>query len=81
MVLSPPVDELGGRQCRVIGLESGFGFAGLNFPDLEAGYDPSVGLVFSVPVSIFDRGKGQILPRVLDFTVNQATGHIGANLK
>lgn len=79
LVLSPPEDELGGRQCRVIGMGNGVGFAGLNFEALEAGYDPSVGLMFSLPVSIY--GDGDFRPRQLNLSLNQATGHIGAELR
>ena len=49
LVLSPPYDELGSRQCRTIGMSSGMGFGGVDFATLDADYDPSVGLIFGLP--------------------------------
>ena len=79
LVLSPPEDGLGGRQCRVVGAGNGMGFAGLKFETLEAGYDPAIGLMFSLPVSVYD--DGDFRSHDLHLTLNQATGHIGAKLK
>ena len=79
LVLSPPHDELGGRQCRIIGAMSGVGFGNVDFAALQAGYDPAVGLIFALPVSVFDGENFR--PHELNFTVNQATGHIGAELR
>ena len=76
-VLSPPYDELGLRQCRTIGL-NGMGFAGADFGSLQAAYDPAVGLIFTMTVQVYD--GMDYTPRTLRFTLNQATGAIGAQL-
>lgn len=72
LVLSPPNDELGGRQCRVVGL-NGMGFAGMDFAQLASGYDPSVGLTFAVPVQVM-APDGRMWWQTLSVTLNQATG-------
>ena len=76
LVLSPPYDELGGRQCRVISYGDGFGFAGIDFATLQAGYDPAYGLLFDVHAQVFDPDSGGTRPMALRFTLNQATGGI-----
>lgn len=78
VILSPPYDELGGRQCKVVSLDGSIGFAGLNFGALSAGYDPARGLLFDVPVQVYDAPSGDFLPNWLGLTVNQATGQIDA---
>ncbi|MAM61892.1 hypothetical protein [Maritimibacter sp. UBA3975] len=81
LVLSPPRDEIGFRQCRVITFPETSGFGGMDFDALEAGYDPSVGLMFTVPVKVFvasDAVEGQ--PALLRFSLNQATGAISPRL-
>jgi len=77
LVLSPPYDELGARQCRTVGL-NGMGFGGADFGSLEAEYDPAEGLVFTMAVQVYAEAEFQ--PRTLRFTLNQSTGAIGAQL-
>lgn len=79
LILSPPYDELGNRQCRTLGMRANIGFAGVVFESLQASYDPAVGLVFTLPVQVFDGEAVQ--PGHLSFTLNQATGDIGAALR
>ena len=75
LILSPPYAELGERQCRVIG-HNGIGFGYIDFPKLDAGYDPSLGLLFDVPVEIFD---GELyVEHTLSLTLNQSSGEISA---
>lgn len=78
LVLSPPYEELGNRQCATLGMEPGFGFAGVDFSTLTADYDPSVGLIFEIWVQVFDGDTNQ--PAMLRFTLNQATGDIAPRL-
>ncbi len=78
LILSPPWDELGARQCRVLSLDPGIGFSGVDFASLNAWYDPATGLLFSVPVSVYEDATGDFGDRMLDFTLNQATGAIEA---
>lgn len=81
LVISPPYDEIGARQCRTIGFGGGIGFSGVAFEDLAAAYDPSVGLIFEVPVDWFDGSSADFVPGSLLFTLNQATGEIGTWLE
>lgn len=78
LILSPPFDEVGGRQCMTLGLAPGMGFAGVDWPSLTAGYDPAVGLIWHVNVQVM-RGAGA-QTAVLRFTLNQTTGAISARL-
>ena len=78
LVLSPPYDELNIRQCRIVTLEGTRGFADLDFAALDAAYDPAVGLIFTLPVRYFDIDLADIRETTLRFTLNQATGQMGA---
>ncbi|MDQ2095845.1 hypothetical protein [Rhodalgimonas zhirmunskyi] len=75
LVLSPPADELGARQCRIISSEGGQGFAFLDMSEFRAAYDPAKGLMFDVPVGIYI-AEGHTVVRGLIVTLNQATGGI-----
>lgn len=77
LVLSPPYAELGDRQCRVLG-HNGIGFGYIDFPNLNAAYDPASGFTFDVPVEIFD-GETHVGHR-LTFTLDQGTGDIAARM-
>lgn len=50
MVLSPPHDELGLRQCRVVEVPGGHGYGNIDFAAREARYDPETGLTLTFPV-------------------------------
>lgn len=78
LILSPPRDVLGNRQCRTLGMRENIGFAGVAFENLKARYDPAAGLIFTLPVQVFD-GEA-VGRRHLRFTLNQATGAIAASL-
>lgn len=77
LILSPPHDELGARQCRLVGGRD-MGFGGMAFAGLTASYEPSTGLSFSLPVRGFDGERA--LDRTLRVTLDQATGAIAAVL-
>ncbi|MFZ7092382.1 hypothetical protein [Primorskyibacter sp. 2E233] len=74
LILSPPFDELGSRQCRVIGT-GGMGFAGMHFNALQSDYDPAQGLIFTLPVSLY-QNSGDMREVPLRIVLNQATGQI-----
>ncbi|WP_424944439.1 hypothetical protein [Aliiroseovarius crassostreae] len=80
LILSPPYDEVGGRQCRVISAEDTLGFMGVTFDQIEAEYDPEHGLVFRLPVARYnaDTSEGDWLD--LLFVVNQASGQVVADV-
>lgn len=81
LILSPPYDELGGRQCAVVSGATGSGFAGLDLTEMVAGYDPSVGLTFAIPATRWVPDSDDFMPAVLSVTLNQATGAIMAVLE
>ncbi len=77
MILAPPRDELGSRTCAVIAEGDGsIGFAGLDFAQLGASYDPTRGLTLRVPVQRFAPSTGGFDPAILAVTINQAAGTI-----
>jgi hypothetical protein len=79
LVLSPPYDELGSRQCRVVSLEQSLGFAGLSLGGAQAGYDPATGLSVQMN-AVRWAGSDQYFNTILTVTINQATGVISAVL-
>lgn len=79
LLLSPSGEEMGGRMCKVISLEPGIGFHNIFWEDLEAGYDPAVGLTFHIPVEIWI-DTGNSVMRGLRLTLNQATGVVDAEI-
>ena len=78
MVLTPPYDELGGRVCKVISYQPGFGFYAMHFENLQASYDPAAGLRFDLPVEIWIDTYSVV--RGLIATVNQASGTVAAEI-
>ena len=79
LVLSPPYDEMGARQCRTLGLSDGMGFAGVDFSSLTAHYEATLGLVFQMTVQVFD--GAEITPETLNVVLNQSTGALSAQLQ
>jgi hypothetical protein len=80
LILSPPHNEMGERQCVTLGLSESIGFSAVYFAALDAAYDPTVGLVFDVPVEVSD-GMGATQAYDLRFTLNQSSGAIAAELQ
>lgn len=78
LVLSPPYDEMGGRICRVISVEPGIGFSEIVWSELQASYDPAVGLTFHLPVAVW--AETNRLMRGLLLRVNQSTGEVSAEI-
>ena len=81
MILSPPFDALGGRQCRVVSANGSIGFAGLTLDGMTSAYDPATGLTFTFEAGAYDPDTGGTLPRALTVMLNQATGVITAHLQ
>lgn len=81
LILSPPYDEVGGRQCAVVSGAGGTGFGGLDLTGLQAGYDPSRGLTFAIAARRWSPDSGDFVPATLSVTLNQATGAIRAELE
>lgn len=80
LVMHPPRDELGLRHCTLVG-HGNLGFAGMDFAALNAGYDPALGLTFTLPVQAFNPETGGIDPHMLSVTVNQSTGRVDAGFQ
>ena len=85
IVISPPRNEIGDRQCRMVSFmrsEGGgaMGFFNVDFPAHEAEYDPARGLVLSVPISIYQPETGDGEPAELTVTINQSTGDVQAEV-
>lgn len=80
LILSPPLNELGERQCRVISYDGTVGFSNIEFSALEADYDPSKGLSFTLPVQFYHGGIADFTYGWMFLTLNQATGQIDASV-
>ena len=80
LIISPPYDELGSPQCKVLSLQGTIGFAGLTFSELEASYDPSTGLTFILPGQVYNPDDGLTAPMFLGLILNQATGLITTDM-
>lgn len=76
LVLSPPYDEVGYRQCRLIEISENVGFYGFRFKDRKASYDPETGLTLTIPASIYNAENGEADWKELTVTINQQTGEI-----
>lgn len=81
LVLSPPIDVLGGRQCRVVSAEGVNGFGGLDLSGAVASYDPARGLRVVIPAKTYLPDSGEFGPATLTVIINQATGAIDAELR
>lgn len=75
LVISPPRDELGFRQCRVIGAD-GIGFYNLDFAKRRASYDPARGLTLTLPAQHYLPEDPEGGWYHLALTINQQTGDI-----
>lgn len=83
LVLSPPRNEVGDRQCSFVSLsrsEGGgpIGFFNVDFSDHDAEYDPARGLVLTIPIETYVPETGGGEPAELTLTINQSTGEITA---
>jgi len=80
LVLSPPRNEIGDRQCRFVGAQNGIGFWSLDMKGTEAAYDPATGLTLTIPAAVTGPGDTGAPPlRPLTVTINQATGEVTAS--
>lgn len=79
LVLSPPFDETGSRQCRVVSLEQSLGFAALSLREAKASYDPANGLTVRMNAIRWVESD-TFFDALLTVTINQATGAVSAVL-
>lgn len=80
IILSPPYDEVGGRQCVLISGDGGSGFGGLTLADAEADYDAATGLTFRLNATRWLPDTDSFVDAILTVTLNQATGAVTAQL-
>jgi len=78
MILSPPRNEIGERQCRIVEAEPDFGFYTVDLQNIVADYDTASGLTLRVPVTDYADGSQTPPPFPLTVTINQATGEVTA---
>lgn len=79
-LLSPPYNEVGDRQCRMISRAADLGFSALFFEEMEAGYNPATGLTFTLPGIMAAPGDPETgISFMLDVTLNQATGQVSVS--
>ncbi len=80
VVLSPPYDAVGDRQCKMVSLAETLGFAGLSLSRLTSSYDPALGLKWQMDATVFDPNSSDFMQRILNVTINQSSGEITAEL-
>lgn len=80
IILSPPYDELGSRQCALVSSADGIGFAGLNLEGATANYDPATGLRVLIPATRWLQDSDSYADAILSVTLDQSTGAITAEL-
>lgn len=76
LVIAPPYDELGYPGCSVVSFDGSMGYGGIAFEVLEAGYNPNLGLVLTMPAYTFDGSDGDMRRILLSLAINQSTGEI-----
>ena len=76
LVLSPPFDELGSRQCKIISYDDQQGFAAVWFNERSADYNPATGLTVTLPVQFWLPDLSFTNSAQLAITINQSTGDI-----
>jgi len=78
MVLSPPFNEVGERQCRLIEAQPHLGFYQIDVQTIVAEHDPETGLTLRIPVTDYGDGAPNPPPFPLTVTINQASGEVTA---
>lgn len=76
MILSPPLDDLGLPQCRVVSNVGTLGFSWLGLDSATAAYDPAQGLAVTLPAERWLPDAAEYQPGELIVTINQQTGAI-----
>ncbi len=77
LIVSPPFDEVGARQCRIVGIPGGHGYGAIEFAARHVSYDPDTGLTLVMParqpMPAYDGDDGWFQ---LAVRINQQTGDI-----
>ncbi|MBV7408453.1 hypothetical protein [Maritimibacter sp. DP1N21-5] len=80
LILSPPYNDDGTRQCKVISGAEDWGYANMDLAAHDAAFDPDTGLLFSLPVTIWRAADETTGPATLSFSLNAGSGEIATNL-
>lgn len=75
-ILSPPLNELGLPQCRVVSMSGTMGFSYLGLDEARAAYDPAEGLAITLLAERWLSASDSYEPGELTVTINQQTGSI-----
>lgn len=78
LVLSPPYDELGLRQCRVVSFDGLIGYGSLTLQGMTVDCDPATGLMLEMPITVYNPETALFDAGALFVAINQATGRITA---
>ncbi len=76
MVLYPEFPDEPFRACRIVTTPEEMGWGRLDLAETVSAYDPSIGLILSIPASVFDGQEFQ--PFTLRVVINRATGTVTA---
>ncbi len=76
LILSPPNDEVGMPQCRMVEPSDGNGYAAIDFAGRDSSYDAAKGLTVTIPVQWYSDVEGDDGRHLLQITINQGTGEI-----
>lgn len=76
LVLSPPYEASGERQCRLLSYGDGRGFGFLSFERAEADYDPVTGLSVVMDMGRYNPDTGLNDAWALAVTIDQSTGAV-----
>ncbi|GGM06492.1 hypothetical protein GCM10011534_30480 [Pseudooceanicola nanhaiensis] len=78
VVLSPPYNEVGDRQCKMVEAQPNYGFYQIDLATVEAEQDAETGLTLRIPVTDYADGWKNPPPFPLTVTINQSTGEVTA---
>ncbi|MEM1289818.1 MAG: hypothetical protein AAGH60_15835 [Pseudomonadota bacterium] len=78
VVLSPPFDELGGRQCRVVSADGAIGFRSLSLAGLGAVEDAQSAFTFTMEAGVFNPNTDGTVDQDLTVSLDTNPGVITA---
>jgi len=71
VILSPPYNDFGERQCMQL-----FGFSALSLDGMTSAYDPSIGIQMSLTGQVYLEEEAEFASAQVDIIIDQATGAI-----
>lgn len=76
VIMSPPRNALGMRQCKMVGSSGTLGFGAMSLNEITSDYDSTKGLSWGIPVRVYDANTGGFTDKILSVTLNQSNGAI-----